>query len=653
MKFTALFTAVDSFSGTLASLGAGLDNFTRKVGRGGTAMHEYGQRLSELGERMGITSAILSEGADQLSEWSDKVVEPAASMQQALAGFQAETAATAGEMARLHEEAVRFSETHPGATAAEWMRGLTQFREVYQDTNRAIAGEETAAKLTKLGFDQASAVAILAGSYTNLKVDAQAAGDQLIAMKDVFGLSNPSQLAMGMGRLGGAFQATHTSIAEAYALFGQAGQMMPGRGMQAFASALDQLYRASTEGKNNIDFNHGMLAGLQQVAHEIAGMSGAAATARLKDMGIGNGDFLLPFLGHLDKIAAGEHKIAAAAGQLDRQYQVATNNAVDQTQLLHQNLDNLYDAMGSSALGFVNGWLATITGTVRGLTSATEHHTTIARVATESLLVLGYGASTGVHAMASLGTTIFFAGESIKLLSGFIDLEALALRGLYAWEYAVAAGAKVWAAAQWLLNAALAPEVLIIGGIVLAAAALALVAYEVYEHWGAISAFFKKLWADIKSIFSGMVDWLKTAGLTMMRVFGDGILAGIEYPFRAVTRLADKIASVIKFHSPPDAGPLHDIDRVTLTDVVAQGIRPDPVMRAVNRVATAMMPMGGGIALAGAAAGGAGIVINAPLTINGSGLDEAAILRVIRRHAREIYEAFMREQKNRSRTELK
>jgi hypothetical protein len=62
---------------------------------------------------------------------------------------------------------------------------------------------------------------------------------------------------------------------------------------------------------------------------------------------------------------------------------------------------------------------------------------------------------------------------------------------------------------------------------------VAALAFAIYHWWGPISAFVERLWGNIRGIFSGVVDWLKTVGLDMMKSLGEGILSGIEYPFKA------------------------------------------------------------------------------------------------------------------------
>jgi hypothetical protein len=214
-------------------------------------------------------------------------------------------------------------------------------------------------------------------------------------------------------------------------------------------------------------------------------------------------------------------------------------------------------------------------------------------------------------------------------------------------------------------------------------AALGVAVYELYEHWSAITKYFEahpwliKLaegilalafpviaaprliydhWNQIKAIFTGAWDWMKTAGFKMMKSLGEGIASAAEYPFKAAWHIAEKIGRITIGNSPPPEGPLHYLDRPGLMETFAGSFHPAPIIRAATRVAAAVAvaaPMMTGAAMAGSAAGAPAatsqIIHYAPV-VNGTGLGEKELLRVLERHAHDLKRILDREDERRERT---
>ena len=149
-----------------------------------------------------------------------------------------------------------------------------------------MSAEDVAAQLTRFGVDQQSAIQMLTSTYASMGASAQMTGDQVLRMTQLFGPGNASQLAMVVGRLGGVAATTNTPLSQLLALAGQAGQMLPGRGMMMFTSLIQELNQAAAQGKSDIDFSHGLLGGLMQLRKELAGMSGPEKIDALHDMGV-------------------------------------------------------------------------------------------------------------------------------------------------------------------------------------------------------------------------------------------------------------------------------------------------------------------------------------------------------------------------------
>jgi hypothetical protein len=112
---------------------------------------------------------------------------------------------------------------------------------------------------------------------------------------------------------------------------------------------------------------------------------------------------------------------------------------------------------------------------------------------------------------------------------------------------AVAFGTKAWAAAQWLLNAAMTanPIGLVIAGV----AALAASAYFLVTKWDSVKAFFSGLWD-----WFGNID-LAESGKKLVLTFVNGIKAVATAPFKAVKWVLGKVRKLLPF-SDAKEGPL-------------------------------------------------------------------------------------------------
>lgn len=156
-------------------------------------------------------------------------------------------------------------------------------------------------------------------------------------------------------------------------------------------------------------------------------------------------------------------------------------------------------------------------------------------------------------------------GKSVWTFAATLNLTALAQRA-----FAVAMG--IWkgatiamTAAQWALNAAISanPIGALITAIAAAVAALVGLAYLVYKNWQPISAFFSRLFKQLKTGFLQVVDWVKsgfTAAWEWLKnsaifkaitdiiewfsSFGDGDAAGAPEPRASVPISGDELESM-------------------------------------------------------------------------------------------------------------
>jgi hypothetical protein len=508
LKFAVVFSAVDQLTDKLGSIGSVFLDIGNRTVEAGDRLSELGEGLTSFGEKLTVDTLLMKEGAEKMREWSEAMTEPAFAMQKSLATTAAMTGLNTEALGKLKDTAIEFSNTHPGVTAEQYVQGFTRMRETWQDTTAAMKAEDTAAMLTRFGVDGEAAVHLFGAAFQNLGVDAKTTGDQFFRMMTTWGVSadQAQQFAQAVGRMGGTAKATNTSLAELLSLTGEGARQMGGggRGAMAFATMLNQM---AVKDETSRFFTHGLANGLAEIKAQIDGMPEAEKLRTLKDdMSVTNPGMLLAGLDHLGEVAGKQKEIANSAGALGAAYKTATANVSDQIAMLHQNVSSLFDAMASPTLPWFTSMTGWLTREVQAATSATEKHSAITSDAIIAMSALGTGVYASVSALQAFGTTVMFAGQGLKFLGwamGISDVETFFLKVMYLWDAInpVTVATKAWAGAQWLLN--LAMDANPIGLMVIGAAALAAVGYEIYEHWGAIASFFEGVWGRIKTSLWG------------------------------------------------------------------------------------------------------------------------------------------------------
>jgi hypothetical protein len=599
LKFAVAFSAVDHLSDTFSRIGEGLMELGNRAQEAGERLGSLGERMIGFGERTGLTAALVSEGADRLHEWSEAMQEPAQDMQKNMATMAAMTGLAGEALEKIKARAIDFAATDPGAAVEEWIAGFAGMRGIFQDTAQAMRAEDTVAMLKRLGVESDAATRLIQVGWSNLRTAAPAVGDQLTRAIQAFGLNpgDANNFAMAVGRLGASAAAARTPFSEVLSLAGEAnGLLGGGRGAAMFASMIQQLEEAAAKGKATIDFSHGLVAALQQLQSQLSGTS-AQKLAALAGMGLGaQGPQLLKLLDNLDEVKQKQKQIADSSGALAKAYGTATDNMADATVRLHQNWSNLADALITPALGIQARWTNFLSDSIAALSRHIEHHSEIASAATLALTGLGGAAYHGVQALFALGTMWVFTGQGLKAAQWAIkalDFESMALRFMYAKD--AIAGivniTRIWTGVQWALNLAMSVNpfyAIIAGAALLAAGIYALAKYTNFfqDAWAGL----KRFGAGIERIFSDVADWMKTAGLNMMKWLGEGILAGVEYPFKSAWQVAEKVGGLFHFHSPPDEGPLRDaVLNFRFGEELAARMQPAPIVGAASKMATGIV----------------------------------------------------------------
>jgi hypothetical protein len=627
LKFAVLFRAVDNLSDKLGAIGERLMEF-------GNRANEAGERLVGFSERLGLDAALLSEGADKVYEWSEAIQEPAQNMQKNMAIMAAMTGLAGDALEEVKRRAVDFPFCHPGATAEEWVAGFTRMPGIFQDTAQAMKAEDTVA------MEGDAATRLIQVGRSNVGSSrAAATRDQLTRTVHLFGLApEQKQFAMAVGWMGASAAAAHAPFSGVLALSGQARLIGGDRGSQIFASMIQGLETATATGKATIDFSQGLVAALRQLKSHSSGTS-TDKLAELAEIGLGSrGPQFLKLLDNLDEVAAKQKQISDSSGALAKAYSTATDNEADATPRLQQNWGKLADTLSSPALRTQTHATNLLSDAVERLSKHLENHTRIIGVTTVALNGIGSVAYHGVQAMSARGTMSVFAGrgfQAAKHAMNLLDFEAMALRFMYSKEVigGIVNATNLWVVAQWVLNAALSPTVLTIGGIVARAAALALAADEIYKHWDTVKGFFICRWDDVKRIFADAADWMKTASIKMVRALSDGILSATEWPVKAAEGLAEKLGGYFKFHSPPAYGPLRNaILNIRLGEELAKHIAPASVIPPARALVAGIAATA---ALHPASAAAAPITINYTPVINGAASPDEWV-KAARQHAKDL-----------------
>ncbi|WP_238302840.1 phage tail tape measure protein [Sphingomonas phyllosphaerae] len=240
---------------------------------------------------------------------------------------------------------------------------------------------------------------------------------------------------------------------------------------------------------------------------------------------------LIQNIGEYRKIRAEAIAAAQANRTTDTDFAERLKDSDQQTKALAINAKVLAVNMGTLLLPAVNGVtekLAALTGLVA---SAAERHPLLAK-----------GAALAAAGLAVLMVTFGVLAIGAAAILGPI---ALANAGL------VAMGITGGAASIGLF-----PIIATIAGVVAVATLLAGAAYLIYQHWGAISGFFTRLWVGVKGAFASAGAFIMDWGPRVGRFLMDGLLTMLS-PDRLVARIVQlgraaigAFKGVLGIHSP-------------------------------------------------------------------------------------------------------
>jgi len=658
LNFAIIYTAIDRMSEVTEKIGSSFVTAGEKV-RG------FGEHITAVGEKIALTSAIVTEGAERLHQWSDALFEPAASMEETMNRAAAMTTLSADALEKLKDRAIEFSNLRPGATAEQYVEAYTSMRSILGDTAQTAIGTTTALMLAKVAnIDAASSAGLLTEVQQNLHTEMGKTGDMIAATVQQFAMSNEgvNVLARGIGKLSGAAAVSHTPLAEMLAIMGEATKLKggPKAAMQLF-SQLDEFVK--TAGEQGVDVSHTLLAALTQVKTRIDMLPDSAKAAGLKEFGLSVD--MLPLLDQLGLVGSKLAAVASATGNLGAMYGVETAGLIEQTAKFHQVLSNLFDTIAGPALPTLTAGIGHLGNAMEKIASSAKAHPVIAKwfailfAGTTTAFVVTAGLLSVVGAIAAIGGTL------ATFVGGMMGL-AGAAGGIALFGGAVATAFGVIGSAV-----AATGLIMLTNPIALAVEGIALAAILIYEYWGPIKSFVEGLWGDIKGIFNSAVAWMGDVGGRLMHALGAGIEAAAMYPVHAIAAVAGKVGRYVIGHSPPPEGPLSRMySAPSIIDTWAETMRPAPMVRAIQRVAavaaiSAPMMLNPAMAAVSpailgsprggyASTGPISVVINPTIVVaSGNPADvEKAVWKALREGARQLKKILNDEEEREARTEF-
>ncbi|MGJ8514668.1 hypothetical protein R84981_001135 [Carnimonas sp. R-84981] len=216
-------------------------------------------------------------------------------------------------------------------------------------------------------------------------------------------------------------------------------------------------------------------------------------------------------------------KLNAKADDVDQMHDSALKTTRGKEIEAEARRADLYRQMGTDLMPLYNKALEKIAATIKTITEWMEKNPRAAKAMLTAFA--GFGAIAGVLGGVALATasiigpivTIDFLfrrmgiaaqgtgksvgilGRSFGWLAAPIKLAGRAIRALPKALLLISRG--IWLVARAAVGLAVANPV--IAAIVVAVAALGAAAYLIYQHWGAISQFFKDRWKDVEDAFHG------------------------------------------------------------------------------------------------------------------------------------------------------
>jgi hypothetical protein len=571
-------------------------------------------RWREAGENIAMAGAPIAAAGGAVALALRSTVNAAGQMQSTIAGVAAVTGLFGSQLDAVREHAESFSEKHFTVSAQQYVEG---FGRAYQNLHNVALAQKAVDDAVRAagatGANYLEVLQLMTVAHENLRVNSTAVADALAATQRQFaiGPEQIQQMTLGIAKLAPSLKAMGGDMTDAFAIAGQAEQLMGGgRGVQMISRLFETLPEIANKAHLNLD--KGLFGVLDQIQARIRGYGAKQQIDVLAGMKIDRtmAPEIMRLLGSLDKMRSASEAIKGAGGTIltAAEVQRAATFAA-QSELLAHSWENLKETIGYALLPGVTRVAGAMASAVTYVREFATAHPQIVKFAVTFAAI---GAAIAIVA----GGVLVLAGG---LLAAISYIPALAGMGGVGWAIAAGIGLAV--------NAV-----------------------------GALLAVFPKFRAFTAEAFS--------AGANLIKALASGIWSAITFPQRAAEAVATKIMSYMPWHSPSEEGPMRYLNRIRIVETMAETIRPGPALAAIRRTAAAIAiaapmtvapmissPAFAARSFAAPAAGGAPIVLNLTVNLDGA-LGTPELNRQIDALTDRIYDNLERRRKHVERREF-
>lgn len=547
MRIPTEFTAVDKFTSVVSKMTGSVDKFGKTSE---AAISRFNAKANKIAGNMAIAGGAIT-GLAGLAVNSSSKFESSMSNVATLVDTNTE------DMGKMSEEVLKMAKSMP-VPIEELTTSLYDIRSAGISAEKAMGALETSGKLSKAGLSTTSEATNILTSAMNAFASEGLKSDEIanILFKTVkAGKTNMSQLAQAFGATAPIIQSSGVALAD----FQAATAALTTVGTPA-SQAQNQIRAAvialqkPTADMEKIFKKLGVSSEKELIKREgsLVGAFNAVNNAGTK-MGINlakawssteAGAAVTSLLGSTNEVYVNTLKdMQSGTDALTGAYEKQLNTTASKTQIAKNNMEALSITVGTQLAPILSSLIDAVTPVITGFTSFISKNEWLSK-------------------------TIAVVGVGLLVFSGIIKGVTIITT---AYTYAL----KLWTGAQWLLNAAMTanPIVLIIAGIV---ALIALVVAAIYKwnEWGAAILLMlgpigwlinlimnlRKHWDSIVSAFQtdGIIAGLKRIGVVIM----DSML----YPIQQFLELIGSIPGVGKLVQPALALLQAGRDKLGVTD---------------------------------------------------------------------------------------
>ena len=255
---------------------------------------------------------------------------------------------------------------------------------------------------------------------------------------------------------------------------------------------------------------------------------------------------IAPLLTNLDNLKNNLDAVSDSTkylGSMQKEFEARNATTANTLQLTKNRVAELGINIGSILLPGLNKVLEVINPLLGKVADFANQNKTLIGVI--GGVVFGL-ASLKIASLALGYAWTFVSGGALILQKTYLALRSSAILA--------AVATKGWAAAQWLLNAAMTANP--IGLIIVAIAAVIAAGVALYMHWDTVKAKFVEVWEGIKNWFTSFS--LYDSGMKMLQTLADGIKAAAYAPVEAISGALGKVREYLPF-SDAKVGPLSQL----------------------------------------------------------------------------------------------